>query len=149
MSWWLPFFCLLGLVGLLLWGLFYSRRQQRQPQMNGISVVLLTRNNAANLEGVVRWLLQYEYRYHWLLQIIIIDQGSWDQTLAIADKLAREHFNLLVVEQKWFPLISPRRLAYLAARYQRVVFLDLRQRQQGKRELQTLLRIFNEQAFGT
>lgn len=149
MSWWLPFFCLLVLVSLLLGALIYSRKQLEQPQRNGISVVVLTRNNAANLEGVVRWLLQYEYRYHWLLQIIIIDQGSRDQTLVIADKLAREHFNLLVMEQKWFPLISPRRLAYLAARYQRVVFLDLRQRQQGKRELQTLLRIFNEQAFGT
>lgn len=141
--------CLLALVGLLLLVLLLNRHQLEQKPGNGITVAIITRNNGANLEGVVRWLLQYEYRYHWLLQIIVIDQGSHDQTLAIAERLAREHFNLMVVEQRWFPLVSWRKLAYLTARYQRVVFLDMRQRQQGKRELQTLLRIFNEQAFGT
>lgn len=62
-----------------------------------ISVIVPTRDEAANIERCIRSLLAQTYPY---LEIIVIDDGSTDATPAILARLAAESDRLRVVTGK-------------------------------------------------
>lgn len=65
-------------------GRFWFRRERRKP----IHYLLITRNNAPHIEWYLRSLLFFSWLKARTVKIIILDEHSEDDTLAIAERMA-------------------------------------------------------------
>lgn len=104
---WLP--ALLGLIWILpLFALY--RLAQREPALESVppaddgpllSVIIPARNESTNLEAVTRSVLASSYRH---LEVLLVDDRSTDDTLAIAERLAAADARVRAVRGAELPL---------------------------------------------
>ena len=66
-------------------------------QNGGISVTLPALNEAENIEELSKEIIQYFESNHMLYEIIIINDGSSDETGKVADALAFKHENISTI----------------------------------------------------
>ena len=99
--------------GLLLW--IYANTWKNIPLFiapstfvahTTVSVVVAMRNEEQNIESCIASLLNQRFPKH-LLQIIVVDDNSTDQTLAIARKIAAFHTHINVLERNKAPQNYP------------------------------------------
>lgn len=87
----------------LLWR--FAKGWKRLPDSPGtphpvqVTVIVPARNEEANIRACLTDLLRQDYPQH-LFRIVMVDDGSEDDTLAIAEELAAQHPNLTVLRAK-------------------------------------------------
>ncbi len=86
-----------------------------------VSVIIPAYNSAETLQETVESALSQTYKD---LEIIIVDDGSNDGTLAIAQKLAANHPNIIVLSQKNAGVAAARNTAIAASRGHYIAPLD-------------------------
>jgi len=81
------YFLVLGLAVLLFWGwIFVKNRPSKEAEC---SLYLVVKNQENCLEGIVRNLFRYLHKQEISLRIVLLVEDYPDQTLAIAQRLAR------------------------------------------------------------
>lgn len=94
-------FALYGLI-IALGGLL-NKLQGRGSGKPFVSILLVTSNDESSIEGMVRWLLNLNYCNEAGLphyEVVVADDRSRDQTVAIVERLARESPLLRVVRAR-------------------------------------------------
>jgi glycosyltransferase involved in cell wall biosynthesis len=74
-----------------------KNRKKINLQNGGISVTLPALNEAENIEELSKEIIQYFESNHMLYEIIIINDGSSDETGKVADALASKHENISTI----------------------------------------------------
>jgi glycosyltransferase involved in cell wall biosynthesis len=92
-----------------------------EPSARGVSVIIPAYNYAPYLEGAVRSALA---QTHQPLEVIIVDDGSTDDTPALGEKLARELPRVRYTRQQNAGLSAARNTGIGLAAYPFVTFLD-------------------------
>ncbi|MFT5902148.1 MAG: biofilm PGA synthesis N-glycosyltransferase PgaC, partial [Bacteroidia bacterium] len=69
--------------------------EEKQPWL-GVSILIAARNEAENIETVIRDIFNQNYNTE-LFDLIVIDDNSEDETLAIAESLKKEFSRLKVI----------------------------------------------------
>lgn len=81
------YFWALFIVASLVWGWYFAKGQFRRHV--DFSLYLVVKNQENYLEGIVRSLFRYLQKQETSLRLVLLVEDSLDQTLAIAQRLAR------------------------------------------------------------
>lgn len=105
-------FILFAVAGAALYGLFlltcrfagFIRSHRRRSP--GMSLLLVVRNQAAVIEGVIRGILAYHHRPLPFFELVVVDDCSDDETPQILTRLNRRH-HFELIQMKQFPGAKP------------------------------------------
>ncbi len=92
--------------------------------VNSLSVFFPAYNEQGNIKATVLHAINILDKYHFLWEIIIIDDGSTDKTGKIADSLVRRSPKIRVVHQKNGGYGKALQTGFSTARYEWVVYSD-------------------------
>jgi len=99
-------FLLFAVTGLALYGLFLltcriTRFMRNRPSAPpAMSLLLVVRNQASVIEGLIRHILAYHHKPLTFFELVVVDDHSTDETPGILQRLnRRHHFALIQMEQ--------------------------------------------------
>jgi glycosyltransferase involved in cell wall biosynthesis len=146
------FFAFIVIVGIqflyfIIFSFFSFSKLQKvnQPFTKPISVLICAKNEAANLTENIPYFLNQAYPN---FELVLINDGSTDETLEIIEQFEKKHHNIKVVnvvpnEQFWGSKKYALTLGIKAATYEHLLFSDADCKPASKKWISQIVQSFN------